>query len=166
AVSRVCNPQTDDLMERARTGQALPIGDRRYSRLKTCATSQPAPLGCASILAVLVNDADAVYPLRIDPTFSDANWISMGGIPGANGEAVNAAVADGSGNVYIGGDFSVVGNTLANYIAKWDGSNWSALGSGMDTYGFVNALALSGSDVYAGGEFTFAGGSPAKRVAN
>ncbi|HEU0011039.1 MAG TPA: hypothetical protein VFT34_14570 [Verrucomicrobiae bacterium] len=29
-------------------------------------------------LAVVVEDAGAVYPLRIDPTFSDANWSSMG----------------------------------------------------------------------------------------
>ena len=57
---------------------------------------------------MVVNDADAVYPVRIDPTFSDANWISMGGIPGADGE-VYAAVVDGSGNLYIGGDFTVVG---------------------------------------------------------
>ena len=35
-------------------------------------------------LAVLVDDAGAVYPVRIDPTFSDANWISMGGLPGAD----------------------------------------------------------------------------------
>ena len=27
---------------------------------------------------MVVNDAGAVYPVRIDPTFSDANWISMG----------------------------------------------------------------------------------------
>jgi len=30
----------------------------------------------AAMLLVLVNDADAVYPVRIDPTLSDANWIS------------------------------------------------------------------------------------------
>ncbi len=43
-----------------------------------------APTG--GTLAVVVNDADAVYPVRIDPTFSDANWVSMGGFPGANGD--------------------------------------------------------------------------------
>src|SRR5207247_825241 len=165
AVSRVCNPQTDDLMERARTGQALPIGDRRYSRLKTCATSQPAPLGCASILAVVVNDADAVYPVRIDPTFSDANWISMGGIPGAS-FFVRAMAVDGAGNLYIGGLFTAVGNVLATNIAKWNGSSWSALGSGMGgSPPIVYALAVSGSDVYAGGEFTTAGGSAANHIA-
>jgi hypothetical protein len=47
---------------------------------------------------VVVNDAGAVYPVRIDPTFSDANWISIGGVDGAVG-TVQAAVVDGSGNL-------------------------------------------------------------------
>src|SRR5437667_5252771 len=64
--------------------------------------------GTRPYLVVVVNDADAVYPVRIDPTFSDANWSSMGGIPGAD-SAVTAVVVDGSGNLYIGGDFTLVG---------------------------------------------------------
>lgn len=121
---------------------------------------RPFPLGGSAVppgncraakLVVLVDDTDAVYPVRVDPTFSDENWISMGGLPGAN-NWVNAAVADGSGNLYIGGDFTLVGDG----IAKWDGSRWSALGSGMD--GIVGRLAVSGSDLYAGGSFTTAGG--------
>ena len=48
------------------------------------------------------------------------------------------------------------GRRPANYIAKWNGSSWSALGSGMNH--FVNVLAVSGSDLYAGGDFTMAGG--------
>jgi hypothetical protein len=72
-------------------------------------------------LAVVVNDADAVYPVRIDPTFSDANWVSMGGFPGANGQ-FNAAVTDGSGNLYIGGEFHDVGTSFANNIANGTGA--------------------------------------------
>jgi hypothetical protein len=120
---------------------------------------QKAEMGA---LVVVVNDADAVYPVRIDPTFSDANWISMGGIAGANPQ-VNAAVVDGSGNLYIGGGFTFVGDVVAIFIAKWDGSSWTSLGSGMD--GGLDALAVSGGDVYAGGAFTFAGGSSANRIA-
>src|SRR5439155_26483955 len=116
----------------------------------------------APMLAVLVNDAEAVYPVRIDPTFSDANWISMGGIPGANGY-VDAAVVDSSGNLYIGGGFTIVGDVFANHIAKWNGSSWSALGSGMNDT--VVALAVSGSNVYAGGYFMTAGGSAATNIA-
>jgi uncharacterized protein (DUF2141 family) len=40
-------------------------------------------------------------------------------------------------------------------IAKWNGSAWSALGTGVDSY--VYALAVSGTDLYAGGYFTMAG---------
>ena len=116
----------------------------------------------AERLAVMVNDAGAVYPVRIDPTFSDANWISLGGIPGANG-AVYAAAVDDSGNLYIGGDFTFVGSTVVNCIAQWNGSSWSALGSGMN--GSVNALAVSGGTLYAGGSFTTAGGVAANNIA-
>jgi len=74
------------------------------------------------MIAVQVDDTAAVYPIRIDPTFSDANWISMNpSFPGADG-TVNAAVVDGSGNLYIGGDFTLVGDVIASRIAKWNGS--------------------------------------------
>src|SRR6266568_6959681 len=118
--------------------------------------------GTHPYLVVVVNDAEAVYPVRIDPTFSDANWSSMGGFLGADG-AVNAAVVDGSGNLYIGGQFTVVGDVFATNIAKWNGSSWTALGSGVN--GGVSALAVSGSDLYAGGAFTMAGDSAANYIA-
>ena len=85
------------------TGRELP------ARIEVAPDSALRTPNSAFALAVLVDDALAVYPVRIDPTFSDANWISMnGGIPGADG-SVYAAVVDGSGNLYIGGSFTVVG---------------------------------------------------------
>ena len=40
----------------------------------------------ADRLAVSVADANATYPVRIDPTFSDADWVSLNpGLPGADG---------------------------------------------------------------------------------
>ncbi|MCX6880049.1 MAG: SBBP repeat-containing protein [Verrucomicrobia bacterium] len=95
-------------------------------------------------LAVLVEDAAASYPMRIDPTFSDADWLSTGGLPGAD-SYVNAMAVDGSGNLYIGGYFTVVGEALATNVAKWDGSAWSALGAGVGYT--VYALAVSGNDL-------------------
>jgi hypothetical protein len=75
---------------------------------------------------------------------------------------VHALAVSGS-DLYAGGGFTTAGGSAANGIAKWDGSSWSALGSGMN--GTVRALAVSGSDLYAGGYFTTAGGSAANRIA-
>ena len=122
----------------------------------------------ASRLAVRVADAKATYPVRIDPTFSDANWISLNpGMPGADGRVAAIAV-DGDGNLYVGGFFTVIGSVVANGIAKWDGSTWSALGSGMGgaSYpGSVMALAVSGTNLYAGGSFVTAGGVTVNGIA-
>ena len=63
----------------------------------------------------------------------------------------------------MGGLFETAGGVSANYIAKWNGSSWSALGSGVD--GTVYALAVSVSDLYAGGRFTTAGGKVSAYIA-
>jgi hypothetical protein len=72
---------------------------------------------------------------------------------------VSALAVSGS-DLYAAGNFTTAGGTTANYIAKWNGSSWSALGLGMSGRFFpaVSALAVSGSDMYAGGDFTIAGG--------
>lgn len=124
-------------------------GRELNAQMEVVAATDPA----GESLALIVEDAGAVYPVRIDPTFSDANWISMGGFPGANGE-VFAIVTDESGNLYVGGNFTIIGEIFANRIARWDGNSWASLGSGMNNE--VRALAVSGSNIYAGGRFTLA----------
>jgi hypothetical protein len=141
-----------------------------YSRLRAAdaaGKSLPARMdvwstGADTRILVSVNDTGAVYPVRIDPTFSDANWISMGGVPGVDG-GVYAAVVDGLGNLYIGGSFSHAGTVAANGVARWNGSEWSALGAGMN--GTVWALTISGGTLYAGGDFTTADGSTVHNIA-
>jgi hypothetical protein len=80
---------------------------------------------------------------------------------------VYALVVAGS-DLYAGGHFTYATNAgpsvvKVNYIAKWNGSAWSPLGSGMNDT--VNALAMPGTDLYVGGEFTTAGGSAANYIA-
>ena len=109
----------------------------------------------ADRLAVVVADAGAAYPVRIDPTFSDEDWISLGGRPGASG-TINASIVDAAGNLYVGGVYRTdIGNLrLSRGVAKWDGSTWSALGGGMDNV--ILALQFSGTDLYAAGSFAYA----------
>jgi trimeric autotransporter adhesin len=42
------------------------------------------------------------------------------------------ALAVSGSTLYAGGDFTTAGGIAANYIAQWNGSSWSALGSGMN----------------------------------
>jgi len=87
--------------------------------------------------------------------FSSSSEIVIGA------EALALAV---SGNdLYVGGLFSHAGGAPARNLARWDGSQWHALGAGVD--GRVRALAMSGGTLYAGGEFANAGGQPASRIA-
>lgn len=81
-----------------------------------------------------------------------------------------SALAVSGSNVYVGGSFGMVDGLLvhASNIAKWNGVNWSALGSGTggnNPSGDVLALAVSGNDLYIGGDFTTAGGFTANHVA-
>jgi len=77
---------------------------------------------------------------------------------------VYALAADASGNLYVGGSFTTAGGRTANHIAKWDGTSWSSLGSGVSDC--VGSLALDASgNVYAGGGFTTAGGKAAPYIA-
>jgi len=146
------------------TGKELPA---RMEVTEATTNSEFRTPDSALALAIVVDDAAATYPIRIDPTFSDANWVAINpSIPGAN-DIVYAAAVDGAGNLYIGGSFTLVGDVQANRIARWDGSSWHALGSGMDysVYYGVSALAVAGSDLYAGGDFKMAGGVTANYVA-
>jgi len=61
--------------------------------------------------------------------------------------------------------FFSAGGVAANCIAKWNGTAWSALGTGMNGSS-VTTIAIDGSgNVYAGGYFTSAGGVSANRIA-
>jgi len=53
----------------------------------------------------------------------------------------------------------------ASGIAGWDGSSWGRLGSGINTGGYVAALAAWNDQLIAGGYFTSAGGVSANYIA-
>ena len=89
---------------------------------------------------------------------------------GSNGAGVGAlnstvyAIAISGADLYVGGSFmNAAGIPEADYLAKWNGSAWSALGSngsgGAAMGGDVRAIAAAGNgDIYAAGNFSNAGG--------
>jgi hypothetical protein len=99
----------------------------------------------------------------------DGNVWSGIGLPGrtnatsgAISSAVRAFATDGT-NLYVGGLFAAAGGLPATNIALWDGTQWHAVGPGLN--GTVNSLVMSGSNLYAGGTFTAAGNTAVSRVA-
>ncbi len=79
---------------------------------------------------------------------------------------------DGAGpGLYAGGHFSTAGGALANGIAKWDGTTWTPLGSGMNVSSSRAVTSLTvfddgtGRALYAGGSFTTAGGIASRGIA-
>jgi trimeric autotransporter adhesin len=74
-----------------------------------------------------------------------------------------SALAVSGNTLYAGGDFTTTGGAAANYVARWNGSSWSTLSSGMN--GDVNALTMSEDTLYAGGYFTTTGGTSANYIA-
>ena len=95
-------------------------------------------------------------------------WSPLGsGIGGTSNPNVYALAADGAGTLYAGGWFNMAGGISANRIAKWDGTAWSALGSGMTgDSDAVRALVADGAgNLYAGGRFSMAGGVSANHIA-
>jgi len=98
-----------------------------------------------------------------------SSWSALGGgVPGGYVAALTT-FDDGRGPaLYVGGyTFTTAGGVPASRIAKWDGTSWSGLGSGMNDA--VLALTThddgSGQALYAGGRFTTAGGVTASRIA-
>ena len=89
-----------------------------------------------------------------------------------SGNSIKALAIDNTGNLYAGGSFKNAGTVEANYVAKWDGLLWGALGGGMgptssgSTTASVSALAVDGSGLlYAGGSFATAGGVEVNNIA-
>lgn len=103
------------------------------------------------------------------------NWALQGGVTGVNVSVALYAIEAGQARTYVGGVFSAAGPAAANSIASFDGKEWNALGGGVsgcvDAYPgipctpYVYTIAILGDDVYVGGGFTSAGGTPAFNLA-
>jgi hypothetical protein len=87
-------------------------------------------------------------------------WSALG--TGMSPYGPRSLVAMPNGDLIAGGGFTTAGVVAVPYIARWDGTQWSPLGDGLN--GPPNALAvLPSGDLVAGGSFTVAGGQHVAR---
>lgn len=80
------------------------------------------------------------------------------------GSGLQAIVALPNGDLVVAGTFQKIGGVTMNNIARWDGSTWNAMGTGIN--GPVRGLTVTlAGDVIATGSFTQAGGGVAANIA-
>lgn len=98
--------------------------------------------------------------------WSGTSWQALGAGLGMGGNVRALAAGSAAGApLYVGGDFTTAGTTIARRVARYDdaAAAWSAIGLGLDAS--VRALALDGSTLFAGGDFTKSGAMPMTHVA-
>ena len=149
-------------------------------------------VGCSgglegALSAIAVSSASNVYVARFLTVpnegsrtevvhWNGTNWtvIAAGfGYPGNYGYVRSMALI--RNDLFVAGKFTSFSQLTANNIARWDGTNWLALGSGLVgseewqpnsmTLTYVSTLAVHGNELFVGGSFTNAGGVPASNVA-
>ncbi len=134
-----------------------------------------------------VNDGGSIFTLAVynGNLYAGGMFDTAGGIPvnriamwngsiwfpldlGITGEATWATVnklISYNNELYVGGYFDTVNDKPINCIAKWNGTSWSSLGTGISNGGSVAAMAVYNNELYVGGGFDSAGGVYAKNIA-
>jgi len=100
--------------------------------------------------------------------WTGTQWDSLGN--GLSGNIQNTApviyphqMLVHNSELYVVGNFRYAGNIEVNGVAKWDGSQWSALGAGFD--GTVYGITVFNNEIIVGGSFTESGSTPLNNIA-
>ena len=148
-------------------------------------SSNRAGLLKSVVLACVLGTAFGVPTARAgdecEPRWSALTGPGGTGVSDSSGSSYVRALTvfdDGGGAaLYAGGFFSTAGGVTVNGIARWDGSAWSALTGpglsgcilGLGCVPFISALTVfddgTGAALYAGGDFTTAGGVTVNGIA-
>ncbi len=140
------------------------------------------PYGEAGEIQALVADGTALYAGGNFDAIGTTQAVSVAAWNGTAWSALGGGALDDDlvpqvralalqgDKLYIGGSFERAGGRTVRNITVWDrtAQTWSGLGQGMRgefSDGEVRALLFLGGDLYAAGEFAFAGGIAAKHVA-
>ncbi len=83
--------------------------------------------------------------------------------PGIVGVTSINSMKSVNGKLYIGGYFTSISDTIANYIAIWNGSKWGRLGSGLDDAPYSIEVGKTG--LFVSGSFRKAGNINSSAIA-
>jgi trimeric autotransporter adhesin len=104
--------------------------------------------------------------------FDGLTWSAVGGGIHGSGTGVHAMElfdgdGDGQEELYVGGQFSLAGAVGVANLARWDGNQWSSVGSGANaTVRALEAADLgSGERLFVAGDFTLINALTVSRVA-
>ncbi len=95
-------------------------------------------------------------------SYINNGWSEVGGLDGLRPTGpIYSIISDKSGNLYAAGSF-LNSNTAARYVARFDGTSWSELGTGLNALNannIINTLTTdSAGNIYAAGNFTNSSG--------
>jgi len=148
------------------------IGEGVYLTNPNVATSKTANLYDVAkfngnIIASGEFDVVGNKPISGIMQWTGSQWDSLGsGLSGS---------IDGSGimyphqllvynsNLYVVGNFLKAGGITVNGVARWDGTQWHAMGAGFNSD--VYAVGIINNEIYAGGEFTQSGATILQGIA-
>jgi len=144
------------------------------------------PSSALNAPGTLVQTTDGTYYAAAYDSFSTnqniaarwngEEWETLPNLPGFR-ITTDALAADAENNIYVAGIIVSSQSTSSAYpiIARWDGVQWSAFGSGIINpdpntssrfSGIVSALTFDANgDLWVGGQFSIAGDKPSSHVA-
>jgi len=83
----------------------------------------------------------------------DTSYTSFG-VPAGVSSPQILAMTVYQGDLIVAGEFETISGVTAKSVARWDGTVWSALGSGFATGARIEALIVSEGRLFAGGLFS------------
>lgn len=131
-------------------------------------------LGLEYAIMPMISDA-FVYKdeLYISGSFSKVDTLTVNGVARWNGRrwrglenglqdsvggrGIGGSMTEYAGDLYVGGIFTQAGSVAVANIARWNGTEWRAVGEGLSSpivgFGAVNGLTVFKNALYANGNF-------------
>jgi hypothetical protein len=107
-------------------------------------------------------------PIAALAVWNGSAWSPLGGglaTAGGNAPTVAALHIAANGDLYVAGQFDSAGGVAVNSLARWNGSQWSAVATGLGPASLTAVTTGPAGEVYIAGQFLVGGGIQSGQVA-